>query len=142
MRVPVRYAPEDRDDRPLDDSEIASVAWTVANLPRLFTALLPHLLTYCEALRAHPEAQDLAPDDLPAVDTAAEMAALIPVENIYVHQVSKDGIPYVGVEFSSPWEEEHGLGVLLHDTRIVDQGGADSALHLWIAEEDAQKGPS
>ncbi|AUH42256.1 DUF6985 domain-containing protein [Streptomyces sp. CMB-StM0423] len=142
VRVPVCFAPEGREDQPLDDSEIAAVARAVANLPRLFTALLPHLLTYCETLRAHPEAHDLAPDDLPAVDTPAAMTALIEVENIYVHQVSQDGIPYAGIEFSYPWEEEHGLGVLMHDTRIVELGGADSALLLWIAKEDARQAPA
>jgi hypothetical protein len=31
------------------------------------------------------------------------------------------------------------LGVLMHGTRVVKIGGADTAFLLWIAEEDAAK---
>jgi len=36
--------------------------------------------------------------------------------------VEKDGIPYVGFEFGCTWDEEHGLGVLMHGTRTVEIG--------------------
>jgi hypothetical protein len=50
--------------------------------------------------------------------------------------VQKDGIPYAGFEFGCTWDDEHGLGVLMHGTRAVDIGGADTAFLLWIAEQD------
>jgi hypothetical protein len=61
---------------------------------------------------------------------------------VNVHQVQKDGIPYVGFEFACTWDEEHGLGVLMHGTRTVEIGGADTAFLLWLAEVDAEKGQS
>ena len=48
-------------------------------------------------------------------------------------------MPYVGYEFGCEWEDEHGLGVLMHGTRVVDVGFADTAILLWIAEADAEK---
>lgn len=35
-------------------------------------------------------------------------------------------------------DPEHGLGVLTHDTRVVEVGGADTAILLWIARRDAE----
>lgn len=135
--VSLYFAPEGRDDHPLDDSEIASVAWTVANLPRLMDSLLPGLFAYYQALCANPDGLD--PEDLPSLDRAEELKSLISIESIYVHQISKDGKPYVGFEGTCPWDDEHGLGALMHDTRIVEVGGADTAGLLWIAEEDSKR---
>ncbi|MDX2593239.1 hypothetical protein PV343_13475 [Streptomyces sp. WI03-4A] len=134
--VSLYYAPEGRDDHPLNESEIASVAWTVANLPRLMDSLLPGLFAYYQAICADPDGLD--PDYLPALDQAEELKSLIGIESIYVHQISKDGKPYVGFEATCLWDEEHGLGALMHDTRIVKVGGGDTAVLLWIAEEDSE----
>jgi hypothetical protein len=46
--------------------------------------------------------------------------------------------PYVGFEFGCTWDDEHGLGVLMHGERVVDVGGAETAFLLWIAERDAE----
>ena len=50
--------------------------------------------------------------------------------------VEKDGIAYVGYEFGCIWDDEHGLGVMTHKTRIIDFGGADSSFLTWIARKD------
>jgi hypothetical protein len=138
MPVPLHYAPEGRDDRPLDDAEIASVVWTVDNLPLLLDALLPAVFSYYQSICAAPDGLD--PEDLPTVGSAEDLQSLISVQSIYVHQVSKNGRPYVGFEFACPWDDEHGLGVLMHGTRAVDVGGADTAFLLWIAERDSERG--
>ena len=126
-----------RDDHPLDDAEIASVAWTVANLPRLMDSLLHELFAHYQTICANPDGLD--PEDLPALDQAEELKSLISIESMYVHQISKDGKPYVGFEGTCPWDEEHGLGALMHDTRIVKVGGADTAILLWIAKQDSNR---
>jgi hypothetical protein len=51
----------------------------------------------------------------------------------------KDGVPYVGVEFGCTWDEEHELGVLMLGTRTVQVSDADTAITLWITEEDAER---
>lgn len=56
-----------------------------------------------------------------------------------VHQVSKNNIPYVDDEFGCEWGDGRGLGVLVHEKRMVKVGYADSAILLWIAEEDTAK---
>ncbi|MFC9911229.1 DUF6985 domain-containing protein [Streptomyces sp. NPDC127197] len=129
--VPVHYAPEGREDHPLDDAEIASVARAVDHLPDLFAALRPALLTHHHTLRAP------ATEQLTDATMAGDLEAHLHVVAVYVHQMTRDGIPYVGIEFCCPCDEEHGVGVLMHGTRTVDVGGADTAFLLWIAERDA-----
>lgn len=48
--TPVRYAPEGRDDEPLNDAEIASVAWTVDHLAEFRDALGPAVPSYYQDL--------------------------------------------------------------------------------------------
>lgn len=124
--VPLYYAPEGREGHPLDDAEIASAIWVVDQLPVLLAAARP-------AVSAHA-VHTLEPEDLAASNSLTDG---VHVSTLYVHPVSRDGIPYVGIELSCPWDEEHGLGVLMHGPRVVDLGGADTALLLWIAEQDA-----
>ena len=77
---------------------------------------------------------------MPDIKSADDLRALIGLSSVNIHQVQKDGIPYVGFEFGCTWDDEHGLGVLMHGTRTVEIGGADTAVLLWIAKQDAQKG--
>ncbi|MCX4697274.1 hypothetical protein [Streptomyces sp. NBC_01373] len=124
--VPLYYAPEGREEHPPDDAEIASAAWTVDRLPALLAAARP-------ALSAHA-VHTLEPEDLA---TASDLIDAVRVSALHVHSVSRDGIPYVGIALSCPWDEEHGLGILMHGPRVVDAGGADTALLRRIAERDA-----
>ncbi|NNN32053.1 hypothetical protein HLK59_17115 [Streptomyces sp. S3(2020)] len=128
--VPLHYAPEGREEHPLDDAELASATWAVERLPALLGAA--RRTVHAHAVRTL-EPQD-QPQDLAA---ASALDDGVRVDAVYVHPVSRDRVPYVGVAFSCPWDEEHGLGVLLHGTRVVDIGGADTAFLLWIAERDA-----
>ena len=64
---------------------------------------------------------------------------LIGLHSVNVHPLQKDGMPYIGFELGCTWDPEHGLGVLMHGNRVVEIGGADTAILLWIAEKDAEK---
>ena len=82
-------------------------------------------------LAAHP---DLAHSRV----TRAMLSAAQGLSNVHVLRVARDGIAYVGFEFGCAWEEEHGLGVMMHRDRVVAAGGADVSFLEWIAEEDAK----
>jgi len=75
---------------------------------------------------------------MPNVTSARDFRKLIGLHSVHIHQITKNGLPYVGFEFGCTWDEEHGLGVLMHGTRSVEVGGADTAILLWIAEKDAE----
>ncbi|MDA7028234.1 hypothetical protein PJ311_16910 [Bacillus sp. CLL-7-23] len=73
---------------------------------------------------------------LPDVNSSNQLFDLIELCNIHIHDVSNDGMAYVGYELACTWEEEHGLGVMTHKNRIVAIGGADTSILSWIAEHD------
>jgi hypothetical protein len=132
------FAPEGRGNEPLTDSEIASILWVIHNEAVLSGAAVSSLFMEYPLLqrRAHKEPARLMPD----IRCTDDLRALIGLHAIHIHQVLKDGMPYVGFELGCNWDEEHGLGILVHGNRTVEIGGADTAFLRWIAEEDAAKG--
>jgi hypothetical protein len=76
------------------------------------------------------------------VRNVEDLKSLVGLHTVNVHQITRDGLPYIGYEFGCNWEEEHGLGALMHGTTVVQIGGADTALLLWIAKQHAQAGAS
>jgi hypothetical protein len=139
--VRIVFAPEGRGIEPLTTSEISSVVWVIENEAPMSQALILSLLEEYPSLQdqygySGNEKAELMPD----IKSADDLRALIGLSSVNIHQVQKDGIPYVGFEFGCTWDDEHGLGVLMHGTRTVEIGGADTAVLLWIAKQDAQKG--
>jgi hypothetical protein len=134
------FAPEGRGIEPLTDSEKSSVRWVIENEASISKALIASLLAEYPSLQAQygysgQEKADLMPD----VRAAEDFRNLIGLHSVNVHPLQKDGIPYVGFEFGCTWDDEHGLGVLMHGTRTVEIGGADTSILLWIAKGDAEK---
>ena len=87
------------------------------------------------------ESGDFSPQEaeelLPVIANADALRQLIGLYAVNVHQIANGGMPYLGFEFGCTWDQGHGLGVLMHGTRAVAVGGADTAGLLWIAEQDA-----
>ena len=69
----------------------------------------------------------------------AKLEKVIEPTSVGVHEVKRGTAPSIGYSFRCPWDEEHGLGVLMHGVRAVQVGGADVAILEWIAEKDAKK---
>ena len=138
--VDIVFAPEGRGDEPLTDAELSAIHWVLEHEASLSSALLSSLLKEYPSLQKQygysgKDKAELMPD----IKSVEDLRTLIGLYSVNVHQVQKHGIPYVGFEFGCTWDEEHGLGVLMHDSRTVEIGGADTAILLWIAEEDAAK---
>ena len=139
--VTVAFAPEGRDESPLTEQERASVQWLVDHEAEVTSAVLEGLLT------EYPRLQELYGYEgteretyMPDVSSTEDFRQMIGLHEVHVHQVLKGGLPYVGFEFGCIWDGEHGLGVLMHGTRVVEVGDAQTALTLWIAQRDAGVG--
>jgi len=131
------YAPEGRRIEPLSDSDIASVVWVVENEASISEALISALFKEYPALQEqYGYSDEEKAEFMPDVTSPDGFRSLIGLSSVNVHQVQKNGIPYAGFEFGCKWDDEHGLGVLMHGTRTVEIGGADTAILLWIAERD------
>jgi hypothetical protein len=85
-----------------------------------------------------PEGRDDAPLEVPEVGSETDLRSMVELESVHVHQVVAGGLPYLGFALRCDWDEEHGAGVLLHGTRVVETGDQDTAFLLWIAERDAE----
>ena len=71
----------------------------------------------------------------PKVDELKEYDKVYGVGNVFIQLPSKDEHSYVGIECGCTWDEEHGLGFLLHKNRLVGIGSADEAFN-WKAYKD------
>ncbi|WP_108883288.1 DUF6985 domain-containing protein [Anderseniella sp. Alg231-50] len=137
--VEVTFAPEGRDMSPLSDDEIRSVEWLRDNHALLAEPMLKRLQDEYPALKEqYGYSKEECDQWMPAVRHLEDFKPLISLQSASVHQVSKNGIPYTGFAFDCTWDQEHGLGFLMHDRRIVDFGDTSVAFLLWIAERDVQ----
>ena len=78
------------------------------------------------------EAQEIMPD----LVRPEQLKRFIGLSTVHLLSVAWDGVAYIGFEFGCTWDDEHGLGVMTHQKRIIEIGGADTAFLEWIAEGD------
>ena len=116
--VELVFAPEGRGDGPLNEEELTLLRWVESRLEDLVAVAEQAVL---DAQVPPPGSEDLR----------------LSLTSVNVHPLYVGGVPYVGLEFASALDAEHGAGVLLHGTRVVEAGGADTAILLWIAKRDA-----
>ena len=72
----------------------------------------------------------------PKVQSIGDFRNVFGVGNMFVTIESKNGFSYVGLECRCTWDEEHGLGFLLHKNRLIKVGGADVAFNSWETYKD------
>ena len=142
--VDLVFAPEGRrkiELQPPSADETALVQWFLDREPAVSAAVLAAVSDAYPCLRAEwataLEATELA-ECMPEITGSEELKTLIGLHAVYVHIIDKDAIPYIGFEFGCTWDGEHGLGVLMHGTRLVRIGGADVAMTLWMAQRDVE----
>jgi hypothetical protein len=102
--------------------------------------MLKHLMQIYPSLQEQYGYDDEdAERHMPTVHDDAAFRNLIGLHSVFIHPLQRNGLPYLGFEFGCTWDDEHGLGFMMHGDRVVDCGGADSAFLLWIAEKDAEE---
>lgn len=70
-----------------------------------------------------PDTQELSPK----IDELTGYDKVFGVGNVFIQLPSKDEHSYVVIECGCTWDDEHGLGFLLHKNRLVGIGNADEA---------------
>lgn len=137
LPVTLTFAPEGRGEEPLSDGELGLVRAAVADLGQVAATAVSALFSDYSAMQ-HQYGYDEAEraSFMPDLHSIDDLYELIEIDGVNVHQVGEHTAPYVGIEFRCTWDEEHGAGVLLAGRRVVEVGGADTAILLWIAERD------
>ena len=72
----------------------------------------------------------------PNVERLDGFSKVFGVGNVFVMIPQKEGYSYVGLECGCTWDDEHGLGFLLHKDRLVNIGQADAGFSTWEAYKD------
>jgi hypothetical protein len=100
--IKLTFAPEGKDEAPMYADEVAFATWAQDNHERQKPLLLNAVLdAYPDFRRQYFEDYDIEEneDDLPTIISADSLAKVITLEEIFVHQISKYGVPYVGYQF-------------------------------------------
>lgn len=135
------FAPEGRDGQELNDGERSLVQWVVDHEKAIHDEVIALLFKLYPAIQTtYLEAYGEDGNDiLPDISELNEIKSIVGIVTIHVHQVSKNGIPYIGIELGCDWDEEHGAGILLHGSTPLEVGGADTAFLLWMARKYADE---
>ena len=65
-------------------------------------------------------------EDFP-IKSKGDLINYIRIDEVFIKPCHKDGISYVGLLGNCYWDEEHGIGFVLHRNRVVVSGGAEEA---------------
>ena len=82
------------------------------------------------------EADEDEPFHMPVVKKRYELKELVKPTDVRVLNVADAKCAYVGITLSCTWDEEHGVGVLMHKARVVAVGQADVAFNTAMARSD------
>ncbi|MCA9027310.1 MAG: hypothetical protein KDA86_19025 [Planctomycetaceae bacterium] len=115
-----------------------ALAFQLNNGQRVFAAVLDALWAYYQRIR--PRYIDYLGSDvdqlMPALDNPEALMRLIDLRQVHVHPSEKSGIAHVGLQFGCTWDIEHGLGVMMHNDRVVELGGAEVSFAWTPTEAD------
>jgi len=73
---------------------------------------------------------------MPDIVNKEDFKILLKPRGIFILDIVKNDMPYIGFEFLCTWDDEHGCGVMTHNSKIVKIGGAETSFLSWIAEKD------
>lgn len=137
--VEIVFAPEGRDASSLTEQEVSLIDWFLENEPSVSDAAKVAIFQKYPVLQvSYGYSTREKAEFMPDISTIDDLTHLIGLYAVNIHQIEKGGVPYIGFEFGCTWDEEHGLGVLMHGTRPVEVEGSDTARLLWVAKQDAE----
>ncbi|MDO7852037.1 DUF6985 domain-containing protein [Hymenobacter convexus] len=142
--VEIQVNTENDEPGPAMPSQAAAFEYLIARqeevrdaiLHALFASYSDNYLVWREE-NGYDEAE--ADEFLPALRQPANLKSLITLTAITIFPTAKGGLSYAGYTFACTWEDEHGLGAMMHGSRVVEIGGGDTAILEWIATKDLEE---
>jgi hypothetical protein len=138
-----RLDEDDANPAPPAAEQVAAYAHLKANEHEVVDAILRAVFKYVKQL----ERDDFFGDDhttadgdpAPVIRAPGDLKRNIAPQGVNVLEYAKAGHAYVGLAFRCTWDEEHQLGVLLHKSRVVAVGQADTSFDHRAALDDGGK---
>lgn len=117
-------------------AQAAALEFQIKNGDRVIESVLEALRGYYDELR--PRYLNFLGDEagrlMPEIQKGQQLRELIELVQVHVHPWGLDGLAFVGLQFGCTWDREHGLGVQMHGSRVVEIGSADASF-AWAPEE-------
>lgn len=96
--------------------------YIIDNQGTILNALLNELNNQYTYLQSEYDYDDEEKADfMPDVIKISDFADLLSPVAIHILSVHKDGMPYIGYEFSCSWDREHALGFMMLKDNVVDR---------------------
>lgn len=111
-------------DRNPSEAQRRALEFQVKNGGEVARSVLIALLPY---YREFKQSCGLDDELMPPISSPDEFRKMIGLSQVHVHPYFRDGLGYIGLEFGCDWDEEHGLGIMMHGSRVVDIGSADTS---------------
>jgi hypothetical protein len=119
------------------EANIKAIAYLIDNAAQQQEAILQTLLLqYPKWQPDYGYSKEDAAHFMPDVKSVEDFKQLIVLSQIHVLPLEKDGVAYIGYEFNTTWDVEHGMGCMYHKHRLIDFGLAESSFMLSIAQSD------
>jgi hypothetical protein len=61
---------------------------------------------------------------------------LIGLSNLHIMESDKNDFAYIGFELGCDWDDEHGVGIMMHKDRVVAIGLAETSFDNWVTFDD------
>ncbi|QKX04115.1 hypothetical protein HN014_04065 [Aquimarina sp. TRL1] len=114
----------------LSQSQFNAIKFLKENSEKIRDSLLNGLL------EDYPNAKDIYEDLMPEIKTISDYKDNLGVAFIHVMDSDKDNHAYIGFELGCSWDDEHGVGVMMHKDRVVKIGLADESFNHWNCYHD------
>lgn len=111
-------------------AQVNAIEFLINHSDKIRDALLTGLLDELANLKEVDD--DLTPD----ISGIEDMKKVIRLSYLHVMSSDKDDFAYVGFELDCKWDEEHGIGVIMHKDRIVKIGQAEITHDSWATYVD------
>ena len=138
-KVNVIISDELNDDTDPTEEQLNSINFIIENPDKIKQSLFKALEIEYPKLKemyGYDENEEDSREWFPEINSIEEFRKVFGVGNMFVLLPHKERFSYVGLECGCTWDEEHGLGFLLHKDRIIKVGGADEAFSTWEAFKD------
>jgi hypothetical protein len=124
-----RLCRDDRKPKPPAPEQVAAYAYLKEHEAVVTESVLAAILVMYRKLRPAWLEQMPDADDLPEIQSTDELKQHVGLGTLHMFDIAKDNYAYLGLELGCTWDEEHGVGVILHGGRVVEVGQADTSFN-------------
>jgi hypothetical protein len=114
----------------LSQVQYVSIQYLIQNSEKVRDSLLKALL------KEHPNSKEIYKNLMPEISSIEDYKEHIGLSFLHVMDSEKDGFAYYGFEMDCSWDDEHGVGVMMHKDKVIAVGLAEESFNHWTTYDD------